>query len=129
MNKGKALLHKIKYFIITGTMAATCFILSPKLAFANQQDGWKKAGITPEGSLDNPALVKDLNSLVNLIMIIGGFWVISWLLFAGMRLASSQGNPQNRTQGFIGLAMAALGLFIIVKAYDIAGWVAGFGSN
>lgn len=89
---------------------------------------WKKAGITPKGDIKNSSIYTDLSNIVYLIMAVGGFWVIICLLFAGMRLSAAQGNPQARTQGFIGLAMSALGLFIIVKAYTIAGWVAGFGS-
>jgi len=45
-----------------------------------------------------------------------------------MKLSGSQGNPQNRTQGFIGLAMAGIGVFVIVQAKVIAGYFAGFGA-
>ncbi|MGM1361553.1 hypothetical protein ACS2B2_28395 [Bacillus cereus group sp. BceL297] len=32
-------------------------------------------------------------------------------------------NPENRTQAMIGLACAAIGGFVMIKAYDIAAWV------
>lgn len=106
-------------------LGITPFMVSNEAYAAN--DAWKKAGITPDGNLKNSSIYSDLDSIIYLIMAVGGFWVIACLLFAGMKLSAAQGNPQARTQGFIGLAMAAIGLFIIVKSYDIAGWIAGFG--
>lgn len=114
----------ISLLTLTAVFAFTFFIFSPDEAAA----AWKKAGITPSGNLKDSGIYTDLDNIIYFIMAIGGFWVIACLIFAGMRLSAAQGNPQARTQGFIGLAMSALGLFIIVKAYDIAGWVAGFGN-
>lgn len=97
-------------------------------AFAASPNSWSKAGITSGGSIKDSTIYNSLNDIVYLVMAVGGFWVIICLLFAGMKLSAAQGNPQARTQGFIGLAMAAIGLFIIVKSYTIAGWIAGFGA-
>ena len=65
--------------------------------------------------------VKDIN---NLILAIGGFWVVACLIIAGMKLAGSSSNPQKRTDGLIALVFVAIGALIIVKAYDIGGWIA-----
>lgn len=75
------------------------------------------------------AVYSDLNKLVNIVMAVGGFWILACLIFAGIRLSSAQGNPQARTQGFIGLGMAAIGGWIVVQARTIAGWIGGFGAT
>jgi hypothetical protein len=122
----KKLFSKIKTLAALTPLAVYAFMMfSPKPAAA----AWKKAGITPSGDIKNSSIYGDLNNVVYLVMAVGGFWVLMCLIFAGMKLSAAQGNPQARTQGFIGLAMAGLGLFIIVKAYTIAGWIAGFGSQ
>ena len=63
-------------------------------------------------------------SMNNLILALGGFWVVACLIIAGMKLAGSSSNPQKRTEGLIALAFVAVGAFVIVKSSDIAGWVA-----
>lgn len=116
--------------LVFSLVFAFALIFSPFVASESAyaaDDAWSKAGIEADGSLEDSSIYEDLDSIIYFIMAIGGFWVIACLLFAGMRLSAAQGNPQARTQGFIGLVMAAVGLFVIVKAYDIAGWVAGFG--
>jgi hypothetical protein len=113
-------------FTLMSIVAFNFFVFSPISALADS-DGWKKSGITSKGDLKNSTIYTDLDNIIYFIMAIGGFWVIACLLFAGMKLSAAQGNPQARTQGFVGLAMSALGMFVIVKAYEIAGWVAGFG--
>lgn len=85
-------------------------------------------GVTESRNTEN-AVYSDLNRLVNIVMAVGGFWVLACLIFAGIKLSGAQGNPQNRTQGFIGLAMAAVGGFVFVQARTIAGWVGGFGAS
>lgn len=111
---------------MTAIFAFVLFLFSPEEAAA----AWKKAGITPQGDLKNSKSFQDMTNIIYFITAIGGFWVIACLLFAGMKLSAAQGgNPQARTQGFIGIVMAGVGCFIIVKATDIAGWFAGFGGG
>ena len=53
-----------------------------------------------------------------------GIWVAACVVFAAIKLSGAQGkNPENRTQAMIGLACAAIGGFVMIKAYDIAAWV------
>lgn len=110
---------------MTAVFAFAFVVFSPEEAAA----AWKKAGITPQGDLKNSKIYTDLANIVYMVTAVGGFWVILCLIFAGMKLSAAQGgNPQARTQGFIGILMAGLGVFIIVKAQTIAGWFAGFGA-
>lgn len=111
--------------VFTAIFAFASILFSPEEAAA----AWKKSGITPQGDLKNSKIYTDLGNIVYFVTAVGGFWVLGCLIFAGMRLSAAQGgNPQARTQGFIGILMAGLGIFVIVKATDIAGWFAGFGA-
>ncbi|MEX3623684.1 hypothetical protein [Viridibacillus arvi] len=94
-------------------------------AFDKIDLGGKKVGTGKD--LDK-GLYKDMNVMLTVFLSIAGFVVIACLLFAGVKLATAQNNPQNRTQGFIGLGMALLGGWIVYKALDLAGWIKGFGS-
>lgn len=65
-----------------------------------------------------------MNTLVKTLIGFGGIWVVACVVFASIKLSGAQGkNPENRTQAMIGLACAAVGGFIMIKAYDIASWV------
>ncbi|QCJ45603.1 hypothetical protein FAY30_26505 (plasmid) [Bacillus sp. S3] len=110
---------------MTAVFTLALVVFSPEEAAA----AWKKAGITPQGDLKNSKIYADLANIVYMVTAVGGFWVLLCLVFAGMKLSAAQGgNPQARTQGFIGILMAGVGVFIIVKAQTIAGWFAGFGA-
>lgn len=74
-------------------------------------------------------LYTDMNTLLTVFLAIAGFVVVACLVFAGVKLATAQNNPQNRTQGFIGLGMALLGGWIVYKALELAGWIKGFGTG
>ncbi|KOO48193.1 hypothetical protein AMD01_05045 [Priestia koreensis] len=90
---------------------------------------WEKAGVTTSNiDSKDSGVFKDLTKMTGFIMAIGAFWIIACIIFAGLKLSAAQGgNSQARTAGFIGLGMAFIGGFVVMKAYDIAGYVAGFG--
>lgn len=115
--------------IITALILAAGFLLgdasTASAAGADVQDALKKSGIKNTGNLDG--VYEDLNGLVYFIMALGGFWIIGCLVWGGMTLAGSGGNPSKRTEGFIKLALTLVGAWIIFKAYDIAGWATGLG--
>ncbi|MFD1736277.1 hypothetical protein ACFSCX_06820 [Bacillus salitolerans] len=90
-------------------------------------DALSKSGISSGNSLETAGLFKDLNTIVGIIIAIGGFWIIGCLVWGGMTLAGAGGNPQKRTEGFIKLSMVLVGAYIIVKAYDIAGYITNIG--
>lgn len=111
-------------------IAATCLVLLtqiPLLASANTAGALKKAGIKQTGNMDG--LYTDLNGVVFFVMALGGFWIVGMLVWGGMTLAGSGGNPQKRTEGFIKLSLVLVGAYIIFKAYDIAGWATGLGGS
>lgn len=72
-------------------------------------------------------LIKDANSIMIVIYILSGFWILICFIYAGLKLSASQGNPQNRTAGLIGLAFAGVGAFIVFQAQQIAGYIASLG--
>ncbi|MCM3443610.1 MULTISPECIES: hypothetical protein [Metabacillus] len=104
--------------------------LFPEFASAatDATDAWKKAGISPDGDFEDSGVYDDMSMLVYFLMAVGAIWIVACLVWGGMTLAGSGGNPQKRTEGFIKLALVFVGGWIIMKAYDIAGWIAGFGA-
>ncbi|MDX1806398.1 MAG: hypothetical protein R3267_05195 [Paenisporosarcina sp.] len=114
--------------IIGSVMAlATAFTLSVKnaSAAADVSSALKESGI--KGTGDMSGIYGDLSNVVYFVMALGGFWIVGMLVWGGMTLAGSGGNPQKRTEGFIKLALVLVGAYIIFKAYDIAGWATGLG--
>ncbi len=111
-------------FYLGALILTYLYLFVPESALA----AWKKAGITSQGNVKDSKIYTQLNNVVYLITGIGAIWALACIIFAGMKLSGSQGNPQNRTQGFIGLAMAGIGVFVIVQAKVIAGYFAGFGA-
>lgn len=94
-------------------------------AKANVSNALKEAGISNTGNVDG--VYSDLTNVVYFIMALGGFWIVGMLVWGGMTLAGSGGNPQKRVEGFIKLSLTLVGAYIIFKAYDIAGWATGLG--
>lgn len=92
---------------------------------ASVKDALGKAGITGTGNMDG--IYQDLNGVVFFVMALGGFWIVGMLVWGGMTLAGSGGNPQKRTEGFIKLSLVLVGAYIIFKAYDIAAWATALG--
>jgi len=102
-----------------------------EVAASNQIDAFKKAQEQDrDTSLETDGLFASMNSIVYLILGAGGIWVILCLAFAGFKLAAAQGgNPQARTQALIGIACAFAGGLVMVKVYDIAGWIWSMGGQ
>lgn len=78
------------------------FFIFPVSAFANTNEAYT-----------------DMNMILTIATFLGGVMVIIGIIRSGMKLASSQDNPQNRTAGIIGLCFAFLGGYMIFKAVDI----------
>lgn len=116
---------------ITGSVVALMtfvFILGQNsVQAANVKDALKQSGIKNTG--DMGGIYGDLNGVVYFVMALGGFWIVGMLVWGGMTLAGSGGNPQKRTEGFIKLALVLVGAYVIFKAYDIAGWATGLGGG
>lgn len=93
-------------------------------AYASVSGALRNAGINSSGNITN-GLLPNLQKLVYIIMAIGGLWGVACLIVGGMLLAGSGPNPQKRTAGFFAICMAAVGIFVVYKAYDIASWAVG----
>lgn len=119
---------KVKALTSTVVMGASLFLMQTH-AFAETADGaLKKAGIESksiDGSEDS--LFGSFQSLIYIAMGIGGLWSVFWIVIGAMTLSGSNGNPQKRGLGIAALVTASLGLFVIYKAWDIAGWAVSLG--
>lgn len=118
-------LTKFKITMVS-LIATTAFLLTMTSASASVQDALSNAGIKDTGNTSG--LFEDLQGVVYLVMGIGGFWGVLWIVIGAMLLSSSGGNPQKRAAGMGALGVACVGLFVIYKAFDIAGWATGIGA-
>lgn len=113
---------------LTGIMLISFLNAKEALAGVNPIDALKESGIKTTGG-DMKGIFSDLNNVVYFVMALGGFWIVGMLVWGGMTLAGSGGNPQKRTEGFIKLSLTLVGAYIIFKAYDIAGWATSLGGS
>lgn len=120
--KSISFVQKMKYMSLAAAAVGT---LGAMQGVASVQDSLKKAGIKNTG--DTSGLFADLQNVVYLVMAVGGFWGVLWIIIGAMLLAGSGSNPQKRSGGIVALGVACVGLFVIYKAYDIAGWATGIG--
>lgn len=130
--------QKSKNIFITLVMLASLFLATHSLVdpvqvaeagskvFEGVNVGGDNGTVTTSNSAST-GIFSGMNALLIVVMGIAGFACIGALIFAGTKLAYAQGNPQARTQGFIGLGVSALGIWVVYKCLVIAGWVGGFG--
>ncbi|WP_404338036.1 hypothetical protein [Planococcus rifietoensis] len=119
MKKG---VSKLKVSLMAA-LATTAFMATS--ASANVSKALNQAGISDTGSTDG--LFDDLQKVVYLIMGLGGLWGVACIVVGAILLSGSAGNPQKRSAGMGALGFAIAGIFVIYKAYDIAGWATGIG--
>lgn len=120
---------KTTAFATTLTLAA--YSVTVTAYAADESTALSNAGIK-KGSLEGAGtdtLFASLKNVVFLIMGIGGLWAVGWIIIGGMLLAGSGSNPQKRTAGMGAIAVAAIGVYVIYKAYTIAGWAIGLGGG
>lgn len=115
----------IKGFVGSTIAVLVALLTVTSASAANVKDALSESGINKTG--DMSGIYGDLNNVVYFIMALGGFWIVGMLVWGGMTLAGSGGNPQKRTEGFIKLSLVLVGAYIIFKAYDIASWATGLG--
>jgi hypothetical protein len=120
---------KVKALTSAVVMGASLFLMQTH-AFAESADSaLKKAGIESK-SIDgsgSDSLFGSFQSLIYIAMGVGGLWSVFWIVIGAMTLSGSNGNPQKRSLGIAALVTASLGLFVIYKAWDIAGWAVSLG--
>lgn len=130
----KKAIKKIKSNILTFctlVYVSIITLLPSNVAFAanNANDAWKQAGITKTGSVKDSKIYKNLQDVVFVLIAVGAIWTIAWVVIGGMLLAGSNGNPQKRTAGIAAILTAGAGGWVIYKAWDIGGYIAGFGGS
>lgn len=126
LKKSKKLL---KPLVMLGAIGLA-FTVFQNETYAAQADMLKKSGIVAKDLTgDSDSFFTSAKNVVYLIMGFGGLWCVGWIAIAGMLLGGSGSNPQKRSAGIGAVATAAVGAFIIYKAYDIAGWAINLGSQ
>ena len=124
MNKETAKKNRFKLPLVTAvtTLIYTGFV---NVSLADEAQALKNAGIksTDINATDN-GFFSELTNLVYIVMGVGGLWTVTWLIIGGMLLGGSGSNPQKRNGGIAAIMTACLGIFVIYKAFTIAGWAA-----
>lgn len=76
--------------------------------------------------IDKAAIYGDIKQIIYFIYGVGGLVVLTSLIVASVLLSTSGTNPNKRAAGFGALGMAALGGYVLVKAFDIAAFLTTF---
>lgn len=113
--------------LAASTAAFALMSTSAGMASANVKKAMSDAGLN--SGQTSQAFFKDLNGIVITLMVIGGIWAVAFIIIGAMRLSASGANPQKRTEGIIALICAAVGVWVIYKAYDIASWATTLGKT
>ncbi|WP_260678693.1 hypothetical protein [Planococcus salinarum] len=101
------------------------FAATASSASTSVSDALSNVGIKDTGGTSG--LFDDWQNVIYLVIGIGGFRGVLWLVIGAMLLTGSGGNPQKRGTGMAALFSAVVGLFVVYKAYDIASWATGVG--
>lgn len=120
---------KVKALTSAVVMGTTMCLIQTH-AFADKaDDALKAAGIEAKSinGSGKDSFFGSFTTLINLAMGFGALWSILFVVIGAMTLSSSNGNPQKRAMGIASLFTAAIGLFIIYKAWDIGGWAISLG--
>ncbi len=120
---------KVKALTSTLVFGTTMLLFKTHALADSASDALSKAGITKqditgEGS---KSFFSSVKTLIGIVMGFGLLWAVLFLVIGAMTLSSSNGNPQKRAVGIGSLFTAAIGVFIIYKAWDIAGWAVSLG--
>ncbi|MFJ7890518.1 hypothetical protein ACIQYL_20875 [Lysinibacillus xylanilyticus] len=117
---------KAAVFVATLTFA---FLSATVSASADESKALSNAGITKKAleGTGTETLFTNLNKVVYLVMAVGGIWAVIWIIIGGMLLSGSGSNAQKRTAGMGAIMVAAVGVYVIYKAYTIAGWALSIG--
>ncbi|MGE7983614.1 hypothetical protein [Solibacillus sp. NPDC093137] len=107
-------------------MTSMYLVLTFKVGAANAAASKLEENGFSKNSFISAEVMEDLTGIVYLIMGIGLLWAVAWIVIGGMLLSSSGSNPQKRSAGLGAILLACVGVYIIFKAYAIAGWATSF---
>lgn len=127
MKKKKVLLGLFTVMVAAFMLFGSAGIVDPVFAADPINDALKNSGVKTGTNVEASGLYDDFENIIVIVMTIGILWSLLCIIFGGMLLSGSGGNPQRRTTGIIAVLCSAAGIFVIYKAYDIAGWVASIG--
>lgn len=119
---------KWKTTLLMATLSLS-FLAATNPASADEKKALSNAGITAtslEGGTGS--FFNSLEKIVYLVMAVGGIWAVIWIIIGGMLLSGSGSNAQKRTAGMGAIMVAAVGVYVIYKAYTIAGWAVNIGA-
>ncbi len=115
-----------RQFMITGFLLliyAVMALSQPVLAAEGPNDLQDVLG---EKEIDKQKIYGDIKQIIYFIYGIGGLVVLSSVIVSAVLLSTSGSNPHKRGAGFGALGMAALGGYVLVKAFDIAAFLSTF---
>ena len=104
----------------------TFFGVTPE-ASASVTGAMSKAGITA-GSGSGDGFISEGKTWIYFLMAIGGLVIVGCLIIAAIKFAASSGNAQKRTEAMWWIAGCFVGIYIVYKAFNLAGWAVSLGS-
>jgi beta-lactamase regulating signal transducer with metallopeptidase domain len=128
----KKMVQALSAFMLALVAVVGLSLTDPKPAEAtssNPSPYLQKSGIKVQknSTAGQNEIAQDAQQIMNVLYIVSGFWILACFIFAGLKLSAAQGNPQNRTQGLVGLAFAGVGAIVVFQAQQIAGYIASLG--
>lgn len=122
---------KVKALTSALVFGSTLFLFKAKALADTADDALKNAGITKQSITGDgsESFFGSMKVVIGVVMGFGLLWAVLFLVIGAMTLSGSNGNPQKRAIGITSLFTAAIGAFIIYKAWDIAGWAVSLGGG
>ena len=118
---GKALL------VLTVVLVGGMLFYGMPEASASVQDAINKAGLNNTGGTED-GLLSEGKTLIYFMMAAGGLIIVGCLIMAAVKFAASSGNAQKRTDSIWWILGCFVGVWIVYKAFELAGWAINIGS-
>ena len=96
-------------------------------ASASVSSAMKNAGISA-GKGSGDGFLAEGKTFVYFLMAVGGLIIVGCIIIAAVKFAGSSGNAQKRTDAMWWIAGCFIGIYIVYKAFDLAGWAISLGS-
>ena len=77
-------------------------------------------GVSRWGSLTSGGLVNFLNSILRLLIVIGGIWTLLNIILAGYQFLSAGGKPEEMQKAWAKIWQSLMGLIFIAGAFVLA---------
>lgn len=131
----------MKLLLALGITLISSMVLfhSPDLAFAENpkviassnpssvSDAINKAGLTSDGK-EGDGILTEGKTLIYFLMALGGLIIVGCLIMAAVKFAASSGNSSKRSESIMWIVGCFIGVWIVYKAFELAGWAINIGS-